>query len=356
MLRLAMPNDNVGTKPRPGVTVKDVAREAQVHPGTVSRALNPDQRHLISEETVRRVEATARRLGYQKSPIGRGLRTGESFTIGVVIPDLTNPLFPPLVRGIEDYLHPLGYTALLTNTDSEPEREISDLAALTARQVDGFIIAQTSSNIRLVEKMITDGTPVVLINRSVERVPVFAVTPDDRHGAAIAVDHLVELGHRRIAHLAGPPSLSPGHDRHRAFLETMQGHGLETPKELVAFAESFTGGAGVAPTEALLAAGMPFTAVFAANDLLALDCIDVLRAHGLACPDDVSVVGFNDMPYADRFTPPLTTIRFSHYEEGRAAAELLLSQIKGDGPKPRTLVLATELIVRGSSGPPKNGD
>jgi LacI family transcriptional regulator len=347
-----MSSETSGMKASAGTTLRDVAREAGVHPGTVSRVLNPDKRHLISERTAVRVEAVAARLGYTANPMARGLRMRQSFTVGVVIPDLTNPLFPPLVRGVEDYLHPLGYTALLTNTDSVPEREASDLAALAARQVDGFIIAQTSSNIGLVEDMIRSGTPVVLINRSLDRVPGFAVTPDDRLGAAMAVDHLVELGHRRIAHLGGPQSLSPGDERHRAFLETMHRHGLETPDRLVVFAESFTGGAGVAPSETLLAADEQFTAIFAANDLLALDFIDTLRAQGLDCPADVSVVGFNDMPFADRFTPPLTTIRFSHYEVGHSAAELLLSQIKGDQPKPRTLVLSTELIVRGSSAAP----
>lgn len=338
---------------KPPVTVRDVAREARVHPGTVSRVLNPERRHLISEETAARVEQAARDLGYGVNHIARGLRTRQSSTVGVLIPDLTNPLFPPMVRGIEDELHPAGYTALLTNTDSDPERELRGIETLTARQVDGFIIAPTETNVERVKEMIEEGIPVVLVNRSVPRVSGFAVTPDDRRGATIAVEHLLSLGHRAIAHIGGPQSLSPGQERYRAYLDTMREQGLEQEaQQLTAFAKSFTGGAGAQPTRELLERSRQFTAVFAANDLLALDCIDVLRDAGLACPRDVSVIGFNDMPFVDRFDPPLSTIHFSHYEMGRRAAELLLGQLSGDTSAPRTLVLATELVERGSTARP----
>ena len=335
------------------ITVREVAERAGVHPGTVSRVLNPEKRHLISDATAQRVEQAAEELGYRANSIARGLRTQRSYTVGVLIPDLTNPIFPPMVRGIEDQLDPLGYTALLTNTDSDPERELRGLQALAARQVDGFVVAATQTNVDAVRRMIEDGGPIVLVNRTVDGVPSFAVTPDDRRGAASAVEHLASLGHRSIAYLGGPETLSPGVERSRGFHEAMREQGLETPRKLVAFANAFTGGAGVQPTRALLDGGAPFTAVVAGNDLLALDCIDTLRAAGRECPGDVSVVGFNDMPFADRFAPPLTTIRFSHYEIGRRAAELLLSQIQGDHSSPRTLVLSTELVVRGSTAPPR---
>jgi len=340
---------------KPAITVRDVARKAGVHPGTVSRVLNPDRRHLISEETALRVERVAQDLGYGVNHIARGLRTRRSSTVGVLIPDLTNPLFPPMVRGIEDYLHPAGYTALLTNTDSDPEREIRGLEALMARQVDGFIIAPTVSNVARVKEMIDEGRPVVLVNRTVPRVNAFAVTPDDRRGAAAAVEHLVGLGHRRIAHLGGPQDVSPGHDRYRGFLEAMREHHLGGEAEgLAGFAETFAGGAGVEPMRELLARDA-FTAIFAANDLLALDALDALRAAGLRCPRDVSLVGFNDMPFADRFDPPLTTVRFSHYEMGRRAAELLLGQVGGDTSQPTTVVLSTELVERSSTSAVSRG-
>lgn len=338
---------------RSAVTVRDVAERAGVHPGTVSRVLNPDKRHLISDATALRVEQVAAELGYQANSIARGLRTRRSYTVGVVIPDLTNPIFPPMVRGIEDELDPLGYTALLTNTDSEPARELRGMQALSARQVDGFIVTTTDESLEHVRQLMLAGTPVVLINRRVEGARGFAVAPDDRRGAAMAVEHLLDLGHRAIAHVGGPPSLAPGQERYRGFRDALRERGVEPPESLVRFADAFTGGAGVAPTQALIDSGEPFTAIVAGNDLLALDCIDTLRAHGLACPRDVSVIGFNDMPFADRFTPPLTTIRFSHYDIGRQSAQLLIGQIDGDQPVPRTLVLPTELVVRGSTRAPR---
>jgi LacI family transcriptional regulator len=338
---------------RPVVTVRDVARKAKVHPGTVSRVLNPERRHLISEETAKRVERAAKELGYEANQIARGLRTRQSFTIGVLIPDLTNPLFPPMVRGIEDYLDPFGYTALLVNTDSDPQHETRGLDALAARQVDGFLIAPTEPRSKRVEEMIAESIPLVLLNRSLPRAGGFAVTPDDRRGAMAAVEHLVSLGHRAIAHIAGPHSMSPGQERYRGFLEALREHGLEPSDDLVVFAENFVGGAGIEPTRELLARDRPFTAVFAANDLLALDAIDVLREAKLECPKDVSMIGFNDMPFADRFNPPLTTIHFSHYEMGHSAAELLLGQINDESSKPRTVVLSTELVERRSTSKPR---
>jgi LacI family transcriptional regulator len=340
----------MSTTPRlPRVTVREVAQRAGVHAGTVSRALNPSRRHLLSVETVERVERAALELGYSANRLASGLRSARSFSVGVLIPDLTNPFFPPMVRGIEDRLLPHGYTALLANTESELERERRSVAALAARQVDGLIFAPSPPAGALVRELVADGTPLVLVNRRVEAVAAFAVTPDDRRGAALAVAHLVARGHRRIAHLGGPQALSPALDRREGLLAALAASGIALDPRLEAFADSFTEGAGVAPTRALLASGVPFTAVVAANDLLAVDCIDTLRAAGLECPRDVSVVGFNDMPFAERIRPPLTTVRNSPYEIGRQAAGLLLEQIEEPGVAPRTVVLSPTLVERGST-------
>jgi LacI family transcriptional regulator len=334
---------------RPRVTVREVAERAGVHAGTVSRALNPSRRHVLSVETVERVERAARELGYKANRLASGLRSARSFSVGVLIPDLTNPFFPPMVRGIEDRLLPQGYTALLANTESELEREQRSVAALAARQVDGFIFAPSPPAAALVRELTAAGTPLVLVNRRVDAVAAFAVTPDDRRGAALAVSHLVARGHRRIAHLGGPQALSPALDRRTGLLTALAASGIELDPRLEAFAEAFTEGAGVEPTRALLASGSPFTAVFAGNDLLALDCIDTLREAGLECPRDVSVVGFNDMPFAERIRPPLTTVRNSPYEIGRQAAGLLLEQIEDPSVSPRTVVLSPVLVERSST-------
>ncbi len=211
------------------MTIRDVARLAEVHPGTVSRALNEETRALVNPETAERVLRAAEELGYRPNRIARGLKTSRSHTIGVLIPDITNPLFPPILRGIEDRLDEAGYTALIVNTDNDAERERIYLEAMRARQVDGFISATARLDRELLAELDGAGTPLVLVNRSLEDGSVPAVTVDDRRGIALAVEHVVELGHRRIGHVAGPQNLSTGHRRQLGFIEAMRAAGLEAP-------------------------------------------------------------------------------------------------------------------------------
>jgi LacI family transcriptional regulator len=335
------------------VTLRDVARVAGVHPATVSRALNEETRALVNEETARRVLKAAEELGYRPNPIARGLKTNRSYTIGVLIPDLTNPLFPPILRGIEDRLETDGYTPLIANTDNDPERELLDSQTMRARQVDGIIAATARRDHRLHDALLEAGTPLVLVNRRQEALPVSSATADDRMGMRLAVEHLLSLGHTRIAHLAGPLDYSTGLDRHESFRETMRAAGLEPDPELVLVAEAFTESEGARLCGQLMAGGHGFTAVAAANDLIALGCYDVFVERGVRCPEEISVVGFNDMPFAARFNPPLTTIHIPHYEIGKGAAQLMLERLQdGDSP-PREIRLEPSLVVRGSVGPPR---
>jgi LacI family transcriptional regulator len=336
-------------KPGAAVTLRDVARVAGVHPATVSRALNEETRALVNEETARRVLKAAEKLGYRPNPIARGLKTNRSYTIGVLIPDLTNPLFPPILRGIEDRLETAGYTPLVANTDNDPERELLDSQTMRARQVDGIIAATARRDHHLHDALLEAGIELVLVNRRQEQLPVSSATADDRMGMRLAVEHLLSLGHTRIAHLAGPLDYSTGLDRHDSFLETMRAAGIEPEPELILVAEAFTESEGARLCGQLLADGHELTAVAAANDLLALGCYDVLAERGLRCPDDISVMGFNDMPFADRFNPPLSTIHIPHYEIGKAAGELMLDRLQdGDSP-PREVRLEPHLVAREST-------
>jgi LacI family transcriptional regulator len=335
------------------VTLRDVARAAQVHPGTVSRALNAETRALVNEETAERVMRAAAELGYRPNPIARGLKTNRSFTVGVLVPDLTNPLFPPIVRGIEDRLGGAGYTSLIANTDNDPERERQDFEAMRARQVDGFITATARLDREFVAETRGVSEPIVLVNRRLEDESLPAVTVDDREGSRLAVEHIAALGHRRVAHLAGPQALSTGHQRHLGFLDAMAAAGLEVDERAICFSHAFTEAEGARVCRELLDGAPDVTAIVAGNDLLALGCYDVLAERGLGCPADVSVVGFNDMPFADRFDPPLTTVRIPHREIGLGAADLLLERLgDGDGAA-RQILLAPSFVVRGSTAPPR---
>src|SRR5215212_3744334 len=333
------------------VTLRDVARIAGVHPATVSRALNEETRALVNEETARRVLKAAEELGYRPNPIARGLKTNRTYTIGVLIPDLTNPLFPPILRGIEDTLVTAGYTALTANTDNDPERELLDSQTMRARQVDGIIAATARRDHRLHDALLEAGIDLVLVNRRQAELPVSSATADDRMGMRLSVEHLLSLGHRRIAHLAGPLDYSTGLDRNESFHEAMRAGEVEPDPSLVLVAEAFTEAEGARLCEELIASGAEFTAVAAANDLLALGCYDVFAKRGVVCPEDVSVVGFNDMPFADRFQPPLTTIHIPHYEIGKAAGELMLERLQDADSPPRDVRLEPSLVVRGSTAP-----
>jgi LacI family transcriptional regulator len=330
-------------------TLRDVARVAGVHPGTVSRALNPQTRGLVNERTAQRVLDAARELGYRPNPIARGLRTNRSNTIGVLVPDLLNPLFAAVVRGIEDGLREAGYTPLIANTDNDPEREKMAYEAMSARQVDGFIAATATRDHWLLADQVRSGAKVVLVNRRVDSDAIPAVTGDDHEGVRLAVEHLAELGHDRIAHLAGPQSLYTGWSRHQGFVDAMRARKLELDEHLMVFSEGFTEREGARCCGELLERRRDFTAIVAGNDLLALGCYDALEERGLSCPDDLSVVGYNDMPFVARFRPPLTTVRVPHYELGSTAAELMLEQLQGLEAPPRQLLLAPELVIRGST-------
>jgi LacI family transcriptional regulator len=337
------------------VTLRDVARAARVHPGTVSRALNVETRGLVNEATAQRVIRAAEELGYRPNPIARGLKTNRSFTVGVLVPDLTNPLFPPIVRGIEDRLGAAGYTSLIANTDNDPDRERQDFDAMRARQVDGFITATARLDREFVAETEDIAQPIVLVNRRLEDESLPAVTADDQEGTRLAVEHVVALGHRRIAHLGGPQALSTGHQRHLGFLAAMEAAGLEPDPRAIRFGHAFTEAEGARVCRELLDAAPDVTAIVAGNDLIALGCYDVFAERGLRCPDDMSVVGFNDMPFADRFDPPLTTVRIPHREIGAAAADLLLERLgDGDGAAPQ-IRLAPSFVARGSTGAPRVG-
>ncbi|MCW2699535.1 MAG: transcriptional regulator, LacI family [Blastococcus sp.] len=334
--------------PRP--TLRDVATAAGVHPATASRALNEATRSLVRPATVERVREVATALGYQVNPIARSLKTSRSETVGVLVPDLTNPLFPPIVRGIEDALGVSGYTVLTVNTDNDPGRAASNFAALQARQVDGFIVATARLDDPLMREAAERGVPMVLVNRLTEHLDVSAVAGDDATGIARTVDHLVGLGHRDIGHVAGPLNVSTGAVRLRAFRTAMQHHGLADDRVVVA--EAYSDSAGRTAALELLSGTAP-TAIVAGNDLLAIGCYDALEERGLCCPDDVSVVGFNDMPFISRLRPPLTSVRVPQYELGVESARLLLDVLSGRTVIPRVVLLPVQLVVRGSTAPPR---
>src|SRR6516164_2627101 len=211
-------------------TLRGTRAAARVHPATASRALNPETRILVSEDTARRVTEAAARLGYRPNPVARSLRTRRSHTVGVLIPDLNNPLFPPIVRGLEDKLAAAGYVALIGNTDADASRERLIFEQMRARHVDGFVLADVAAA----------DLPVVLMNRLSQDYSFPSVSVDNEQGARMAVTHLARLGHTSIAHIAGPPEASTGVSRLRGFRDGMAMHGLAVDEGLIAYASRYT--------------------------------------------------------------------------------------------------------------------
>ena len=284
--------------PRP--TLRDVATAAGVHPATASRALNEATRSLVRPATVARVREVATALGYQVNPIARSLKTSRSETVGVLVPDLTNPLFPPIVRGIEDALADSGYTVLTANTDNDPARTSSNFAAMQARQVDGFIVATALLDDPFMHEAAARGVPMVLVNRQTEHLDVSAVAGDDATGSSAPSTTWSSSATATSRTSPARCSVSTGAVRLRAFRAAMHRHGLRDDR--IVEAEAYSEAAGRTALLQLLGDDRP-TAVVAGNDLLALGCYDALDEAGLSCPGDLSIVGFNDMPFISRLQP-----------------------------------------------------
>ncbi len=333
----------------PRVTIRDVANAANVHVSTVSRALDPSRRSLISDEVLASVEGAARRLGYQPNRAASALRTGRTRTIGVLVPDMTNSVFPPILQGIEASAAARGYFVMVAHA-AEASIGRAVVERMLAQRVDGVVLANATRDDPLIPFLIASRLPAVLVNRADEAGRLSAVVGDDRLAMKLAVDHLLQTGHRRIAHLAGPQNVPTGVARRQGFEQALK----DAKRKPAGIAEcaAYSREAGAEAMRVLLQQqqrGARPDAVVCSNDLVALGAYDALRAAGLRIPDDVSVTGHNDMPLVDMVDPPLTTIRLPHREFGWRAAEFLFEALGGGEGSVSTLVLRPELVVRGST-------
>ena len=338
---------------RKRTTLKDVAKAVGVHVSTVSRALDERTRHMITADVAERIIKVSRELNYAPNAAAYSLRTNRSRLIGVVIPDITNPIFPPIIRGIEDELDRHNYVAIVVNTDGTVARESALIATLRGREIDGMILASVARQDKAIDALAEDGIAVVTVNRRIDSPHISSVVNDERHGLWCVLTHLISLGHSKIAWIAGPQGLSTGKVRHEAFVHYQDELGLAANPDNVAFADKFSETEGERCMEELLAGKGDFTAVAASNDLLAIGALSTLKRHGINCPAEMSVTGFNDMYLTDRIEPPLTTVRIQQYKVGVRAAELLLAHLNAaDGIiEPVHDILPVELVVRQSTAP-----
>ena len=330
----------------------EVAKLAGVHRSTVSRALNPSTAHLVNAQTRRRVQAAVEQLSYRTDAIAQSLRTRRSLTIGFLIPDITNPIFARIVRGSDDTLHRHGYGTLVGYGDDQPSRAEEELERLEQRGVDGFIVATAQRSDPALERLADREVPLVLVNRRTDDARLAAVTVDDQPGTEAAVRHVAELGHVRVACIAAPQSTSTGLARLTHFRQAMDHVGLAIEERHLVEAGALTREVTRRLVLDLLDLPEPPTAIVAANDIMAIGCLEALRVRGLRCPEDVSIVGFNDMPYADWLAPALTTVRWDHYEMGATAARILLAKLGViSAVRDDHVLMPSQLVVRESTGP-----
>jgi LacI family transcriptional regulator len=323
-----------------------IAKRAKVSLGTVSHVINGSA--AVREPLRQRVLEAINALGYQPSQLARGLRRDYTNMIGMIIPDITNPFFPALVRAAEDVAYSHLYRLVLCNSDNDPQKEASYLSELQTYLPAGLlVIPAVTSELR--EPPMRNGrpTPTVCIDRMPEGWKGDAVRASNEEGAYAATLHLIDHGHRKIATIAGPPHLTNARERLDGFRRALKEAGIALPAEYVVHGQ-FDRKSGLDAALRLLRPPSRPTAIFAGNDLMAMGALLAVRELGLQCPEDVSIVGFDNIDTAELLQPSLTTVQQPVYRLGTAAAELLVQRINGLDDTPREMVLETELIRRNS--------
>jgi len=347
-----VPADRPGKTPAGRVTVHQVAALARVSTATVSRALAGTG--SVTELLRRRVVDAAATLNYRPNRAARSLRIRRSLTVGVLIPDIQNFFFTGIERGLEQVLHEEGYTYLLGNSDGAAERERLYIDTLRDEGAAGFIIVPSERGNRSYRALQDSGVPIVMLDRTAPGLSVDQVNVTNQEGVRTAVRHLIQLGHRRIGYIGGPSALNVARERLAGYEQALEEAGLPMDPALVRPGD-FQQAGGLAATEALLNLSPRPTAMFAANNLMTLGAFEALHRRRMVIPDDVAIVGFDDLPWATSLQPPLTAVAQPTFELGVAAAQLLLARLRDPRRPFRRVVLDTVLIVRGSCGAPRSG-
>src|SRR5919197_5746852 len=331
------------------VTIRDVARRAGVSPMTVSRVINDSTR--VSPETRGRVEAAIAELGYVPSRLARGLSAQRTGTLALIVPDVANPFFTLVVRGAEDVARRADYRVILCDTRSDLVIEREVIEEMIAHRVEGILIAPVSDRSRdHLKRLAKFGVPFVLVDRTVRGIDADAVLGDSADGARRLVEHLISLGHRRIAMIVESDDVSTARDRRRGYEAALTAAGLPRDPAVVTEASVDPGG-GFDGMRRLLELPEPPTAVFTVNNLVALGAIEAVRAAGLDVPDDVALVCFDDIEYASRLYPFLTVMEQPAETFGTLGTQLLLERVEGRGSDRRhVVVLPGEFIIRKSCG------
>jgi len=336
----------------PKVTIIDVAAEAGVSFGTVSRVINNDAH--VKKETRERVLQAVQELGFVANRQARSLAGGKSNSIGLLVPDLGTGYIGEIIRGIDAELSLKGLDLILYTTHRTASKEASYVANLAKGMVDGLLLVLPRSPADYIGTLTLRNFPFVLIDHQGTGRDCPAVGATNWQGAYNATEYLIKLGHKRIGFIAGSMDLSCSEDRLNGYRSALRTHHIPDATELI-YEGTFFQPDGYAGTCALLDIADPPTAIFASNDVMAFGAMDAIRSHGLRVPEDVSVVGFDDIPQAASVRPALTTVRQPLEQMGRVATQMLLDMLQSPEKEIERVELPTELMARGSTLPPKDG-
>lgn len=327
-------------------TIREVAESAGVSYATVSHVINNTR--LVSPETRERVLAAMAALNYRPNALARSLRQGKSNTIGLVLPDSANPFFAEISRSIEDEAFRKGYSVFLCNTELDTQRELFYVDVLSKKQVDGIIFIAAGDQADSLDFLLRRNLPVVMIDRNVPSVELDAVLTDNQLGGLLATQHLLDLGHTRIACIAGPSSITPSAERIIGYRKALEQAGLPYDETLVVRGD-YHAQSGLEITHFILNMDPRPTAIFALNDLMALGALRAAAEAGCSVPKDLAVVGYDDLELSRFTNPPLTTIAQPKKEIGVQAVNMLIDRMSQRNKPPTRLVLPPELIVRRST-------
>jgi len=339
-----------GTKANASASIRDVAALAGVSVGTVSNVLN--RADLVKPETRRRVEKAISELRFVRSEAARQLRAGRSRSVGLLVLDATNPFFTDLARGVEERLAEAGVSMFLCDSNNDESREQRYLTLLSEQRVQGVLLVPVGKPARLIETLRASGIPVIMLDTKSPDRTTCSVSVDDVGGGASAVAHLLEQGHSRIAFVGGKGRERQVADRAKGARAALRAAGRDPESLVVVHADAlnFDGGRSAAGHLLSLPARRRPTAAFCANDLLALGMLQELTQRGVAVPDDMALVGYDDIVFAGAAAVPLSSVRQPCHELGRVAAELLLEEASGVPHRHQRVVLSTQLVPRRSSG------
>jgi LacI family transcriptional regulator len=332
------------------ITIKDVANLCGVSPAVISRVINNDPTLVIKDETRESVLRTVTELDYKPNYMARGLRTKKSGMVGLMLLDFTNPFSGQLIRGVQDALENSGMFCMLCETKEESDVERKWVELLHDRQIEGLIIATAKQNdpiISILEKL---NIKYVMATRMTQNSNAPSVLYDTYKGISLAMEHLIKLGHTKIAHITGHINTTPGILRMQAYTDSLKKHGLPVRKEFITQA-NFLGNSGGEAMKDLLQLKECPTAVIACNDAVAISAIQTMKEAGFVIPRDISIIGYQNIPYSKDVDPPLTTIDTHTAEVGHKAAMMLLDLINGNELENDQVIIDVDLILRSSTGP-----